>query len=377
MRRAVLLLGLFIGAAPASAQDFDRRILPRAPVYARNATCAPVSLSMPKSRHAAINGNLVCPTPADMPLTQGDSAMCFAYATADMISQRVGAVVSPMDVATKYYFADAARLALSTTSELRRELAALGDFDATVRHSRDTIDIAAAGNAAREPLFDKLEGGEEDIAALLYNIDGLCLDADLPSFDGYMFARDFLRRNFLRARFAPKPNLTPRAVATTSDRLRSPLADAYNAAWVAHTERSCRRRPSPVPLLPAAYRIAHDRQAVIEMLQEGRPISAAKKNRMMAMIDYALDNGRAPAVGYTYWVLEEREANDPDITADHSSVVLARRRANGVCQYQVQDNTGEYCAAMKPHIAARCENGRIWLTEGELREAAYSVVYLR
>lgn len=377
VRLAALVLGAFVGAQAAFAYDVDRRILPRAPAYKRNAACAPVRLEVPRSRHFAIDGSLVCPTPADMPLTQGDSAMCFAYATADMISQRIGMVVSPMDVATKYYFADPARLALIDEPELRHNIAAHGDLAAVVRHSRDAVDISRDGNAARQPLFDKLEGGEEDLAALLYNVGGVCLDTDLPSFDGYKFARDFLRRSLLRATLAPGPNASYRALGTTPASLRSRTADAYNAAWVAETNRLCRRRPSPVPLLPVSYRIAPDRQAILEELQSGRKIARAKQDRMMAMIDYALDHGRAPAVGYTYWVLEEREAHDPDITADHSSIVLARRRADGACQYQVQDNTGEYCAAMKPEIRMRCENGRIWLTDAELREAAYSVVYLR
>ena len=43
-------------------------------------------------------------------LSQGDSAICFAYATADMISQRVQTEISALDVATKYYLTNPSRL---------------------------------------------------------------------------------------------------------------------------------------------------------------------------------------------------------------------------------------------------------------------------
>jgi hypothetical protein len=87
------------------------------------------------------------------------------------------------------------------------------------------------------------------------------------------------------------------------------------------------------------------------------------------MMDYALDHGRVPAVGYSWYVLEERDPKDPDLAAGHSSVVIAGRRSGSACQYQVQDNTGEYCSLMREGIGERCELGRIWLTEDELKRS--------
>jgi hypothetical protein len=65
------------------------------------------------------------------------------------------------------------------------------------------------------------------------------------------------------------------------------------------------------------------------------------------------------------------------LVADHSSVIIGRRRVGDTCQYRVQDNTGEYCAPMREGIRDRCELGRIWLTEDELKRTLYSVTYLR
>ncbi|WP_204270418.1 hypothetical protein, partial [Klebsiella aerogenes] len=60
------------------------------------------------------------------------------------------------------------------------------------------------GNRRREPYFDKLEGGEEDAAALLYNLDGLCTERDLPSHEGYAhFTKPFAKLRFSASVRAP------------------------------------------------------------------------------------------------------------------------------------------------------------------------------
>ena len=159
--------------------------------------------------------------------------------------------------------------------------------------------------------------------------------------------------------------------------LRSLKTDAFNEAWISHVESQCRRRPLPVPLLPISYRVATNETSFMQLLEEGHPPSDAQVDRIFSMVDYALDHGRAPAVGYSWYVLEARDPEDPDLAADHSSVVIARRRVGYACQYQVQDNTGEYCGFMREGIVDRCELGRIWLTEDELKRSLYSVTYLR
>jgi hypothetical protein len=113
------------------------------------------------------------------------------------------------------------------------------------------------------------------------------------------------------------------------------------------------------------------------MLESGRHPSKPKLDRILAMVDYALDHGRVPTVGYSWYLLEDRDPKDPDLFADHASPVIGRRKAGSVCQYRIQDNTGEYCGRMRDGIRERCDNGRIWVTESELRRTLYSVTYLR
>lgn len=372
---AALLLLFAVGSA-SSAQGFDPRILPAAPRYTRNAQCGAVQIAVPPSTHRLPGSNLISPKPADVPVGQGERAICFAYATADMISQRVGRAVSPLDVATKFYFADPTQLAAVRDPALQAHLRAHPTYLADIAWSRNAADISLDHNPGLHPYFDKLEGGEEDAAALLYNLGGLCEERDLPSHEGYAHFTSYYAAlrysSYVRA-----PNQCFRRVGTTADKLRSRRADAFNDAWLRQVEALCQRKPLPVPLLPVSYRVAANQLEFMEMLEEGQPPSAKDVNRMLSMVDYALDHGRAPTIGYSWYVLEERDPKDPDVAADHSSAVIARRRVGGRCQYRVQDNTGEYCARMREGIRERCDDGRVWLWEDELRRTLYSVIYLR
>ncbi|MBO1018658.1 hypothetical protein IPV08_01565 [Methylobacterium sp. SD274] len=373
------IAGLFGGLlllGQAGADEIDRRILPVAPTYTRNATCASVSATIPFEIHTGTQDVGISPSPKDLPLNQGESAICFAYATADMISHRVGRPVSPLDVATKFYFADPARLATISDPHLKRHLRAHPAYRADIAWSRNTAEVTKDGNPALEPYFDKIEGGEEDTAALLYNIGGYCEDRDLPSNDGYRYVMPTLRSLRYRTRLHPARQ-SFRAVAATASHLRGRRADSFNAAWIAHVEAVCRRVPLPVPLLPVSYRVAASQADFADMLESGRHPGRQKLDRILAMVDYALDRGRVPTVGYSWYLLEDRDPKDPDLFADHASPVIGRRKAEGTCQYRIQDNTGEYCGRMRDGIRERCDNGRIWVTESELRKTLYSVTYLR
>ena len=98
---------------------------------------------------------------------------------------------------------------------------------------RGRVDISEEKNTLRRPYFDKLEGGEEDVAALLLNIKGVCLDRDLPSDDAYYLYTALL--GILR-RAAPNPGICLRSVGATVPKLNDPIADVFNDAWV----RFCR-----------------------------------------------------------------------------------------------------------------------------------------
>jgi hypothetical protein len=157
LQATFIALLLFIISTPVlPAERVDTHFLPTNVRYTRNAKCDAVSIHMPPSTHSAIYGNMISPKRADMPLSQGDSAICFAYATADMISQRVRTEISALDVATKYYFVDPSRLAQSPNPDLQRHLRGMGDYRAAIAESRATTDVSNEHNPGRYTYIDML-----------------------------------------------------------------------------------------------------------------------------------------------------------------------------------------------------------------------------
>jgi len=372
---AALLLSCSTLITPVMAAD--NNLLPKSVFYARNSNCSDVNIRMPPSTHSAAEGNRISPRPAEMPLSQGDAAICFAYGAADMISQRVGVEISALDVATKYYFADPSRLTRSRNHDLQNYLRGMGDYRAAVAKSRATTEVSNEDNPGQRPYVDKLEDGDEVIASLLYNIGGLCRDKDLPSYDGFSHFSEYL--DLLRgwmALFDP-PRYSRTILAGAAPAALSPRTDAFNATWIRRVERQCHRQRLPAPLLPISYSFATSEASFMQRLDEGRPPSDAQVDRIFSMIDYALDHNRAPAIGYSWYALEAPAADDTDPVADHLSVVIGRRRVGTICQYRVQDNTGEFCGSMREGVRERCKLGRIWLAEDELKRTLYSVTYLR
>lgn len=338
-------------------EQADLTLLPPHPVYERNRQCSSINAH---KQYASV------------PLSQGEAAMCFAYSTAAMISQRVGFEVSPLDIATTFYLSDATRLAENRNRTVQRQVKTDKQLIPRLIHAQNSHDISADGNARNHPFIDKLEGGEEDAAAMLANLKPLCPEKDLPSYDGFdkqISLLDQMKRFASHA--SPRMNFRSLVGSPASVR-KSVAADYVNAKWMEYVNSRCKRIPSPVPLLPIVYRTAEDQEDL-----EGKRSSGINSSKVLRIIDYALDKKRYPVIAYSYYTIQDRALNDTDRFADHSSVVVARRKSGNQCQYLVEDNSGEFCHRFKAEFRSRCEFGRVWMTEGEIEKSVYSVVYLR
>lgn len=349
-----------IAAQAGACRAVDLKLLPQAPAYPSDSSCRTIE-----------------PPPFDkMPLSQGDTAICFAYATAGMISRRVGFEVSPLDVATTFFLSSPYDLR-SSRKEVSSYLKTNPRLMQTLVSDQYQVDVALDENPRARPYIDRLEGGEEDAAALMANLKGLCRDADLPSHDGF----EQYRAHLLQARFVSfvrKLNMCYRALVGTARRFRERVADHFNVQWLNLVQQRCQRTPSPVPLLPVSLRIAQDQEEFSSQSeQEDKSDKLKSRGKILDMIDYALNHGRHPVVGYSYYVLQLRALNDPDRFADHSSVVVGRKKMSDGCYYMVEDNSGEFCHRFYPQIRDRCLMGRIWLSRDELLRSVYSVIYLR
>ena len=76
-----------------------------------------------------------------------------------------------------------------------------------------------------------------------------------------------------------------------------------------------KRFSTPVPLLPIVFRTAEDQEAL-----EGKSGASIDSRQILRIIDYALDKGRHPVIGYSYYALQSRAPSDTDRFADHSSL---------------------------------------------------------
>ncbi len=246
-----------------------------------------------------------------------------------------------------------------------------------LRTHRANIDVTADLNPARIPFVDKLEGGEENYTVMLASRRGLCRESELPSDEGF---RDYFGLLFyfrFRALAARDAKICRKEFFGVPSSMRSDEADYVNAHWLRYADQRCHRFKSPVPLVPVVYRLAYDLVALLEQKAAGWKPSRAQGARAFAMIDYALEHHRYPAVGYSYEALEKRLPTEGERDIDHSSVIVGRKKIGGVCHYMLQDDVGENCIKFYPKLRDRCALGHIWLTRPELLETLHSVMYLR
>lgn len=350
------MLAILALIAPAQAIGADLALLSQNPSYRQNAGCSTIA-----------------PPPIlEMPHSEGDFAVCFAYGSADMIAQRIGVAVSPVDLATGYFLADADHPLRFGRSGLRDPAAAF-----SIAESRRGVDVTDEPNPRRTPYVARLEGGEERFAVQIANARGLCAESDLPSREGFRHYVGQLYYFRFLALAATETKICRKGLFGVPPELRDDMADAANIAWLNYVETRCRRFKSPVPLKPVSYHIADDLEALLGQEAQGWTPSPAQAYEVFARIDYALDHKRYPVIGYSYEVLEKRMPGERDRDIDHSSVIVARRMMGGACHYMVQDDSGESCVNFYPRLRDRCTLGRIWLTRPELRKTLHSVTYLR
>jgi hypothetical protein len=234
--------------APAQAISADRALLPKNPRYRQNVACSTIA----------------SPKMIEMPHSEGDFAVCFAYGSADMIAQRIGVAVSPVDLATGYFLADVDHQLRYGRPAQRDPAGAI-----SIAESRRGVDVTAESNPRRTPYMDRLEGGEERFAAQIANVRGLCRESDLPSKEGF---RHYVGQLFyfrVLALAATETKICRKGLFGVPPELRDDMADAVNIAWLNYVETRCRRFKSPVPLKPVTYSIVYDLEALLRQKAKG------------------------------------------------------------------------------------------------------------
>ena len=344
------MLSLLISVAAFAAEP---SYLPRDVQFAKPRTCRAVDYrsELPPAR------------------ASGQSAYCFAYSSANLLTQRTGVDVSALDLATGFYLNKPAEFARRVSA---RVLAELGP-EFLNRLPRETF-RAGVDIDGKLAILPHLEGGFEASTLALANARGLCGDRQLPGEGGtdrYARVIATFRQSALHGR-AP----AGAEVEGISSRFRGPVADRFHTAWLRFAAKRCKSRPSPLDILPVDFGLAATSREFQVFRSEGR-VGDDDQTRVLAALDYALDHGRVAAIGFDLNTVQSH-AEYVDDDGDHSVAIVGRRREpGGSCQYLVRDSAGYPCADFSTAVRARCEGRHYWLTEGELRRSLYSVVYLR
>jgi hypothetical protein len=378
------LFSIFVFAALAQAQmpnqkqadpasnigSIDPLFLPADPSFARSHDCKNVDYRLQLGAYR----------------NQGETALCFAYTSAELVQHRTGLSVSALDLATTFYFANVGLLRSQHSPLLQEYLASHADFENTLFGERmgPDVDVAPIGSDSGEthPMFHQLEGGFEVPTLVLANLKGLCSEQNLPSAGGLKSHMDFILSHEKAA--LEGTGAVGQEVSEIIDRFRDPVADIFNTAWLQYVEAKCKRVVSKTPIIPVSYSMASDIRDFYNKVAAHK-ITKENKARLVAVLDFALNHARIAAIGYDLSTILDPNSeevqkwtnpSDPG-DGDHSSLVVARRKINGHCQYLIRDPSGFDCQDYLPKYAKRCEQHHIWLEEDELLESFYDIVYLR
>ena len=354
----------------------NANLLPAAANYERDSDCSeisppPVFFVNGQQGPASRKGTepLRPPDGLRTPVSQGEADLCFAYASAEAVTQRTGVNVSALDVATTYFFGDVDAVVDTKNAALRNELAASYpgvDLAAKIQLDRASVELLGtlADQNPAHAYIDVLAGGEETSAILMANAKGLCSDRDLPSDDGFKNHEQVLAsfKTQVATGFA---HVKP-AVAGVG--FYDAAAKAVNAMWTQYVDQRCKRVPNSIPLLSIGYSAAEDLEHWRKMESKAKATA-----EMYARIDYALNNGRVPIVSMDWYILEDPDGTD----GTHDATIIGRKKVHGICHYLMRDNVNEPCENLHDKFQQRCNNGHIWLTESELAETMFGVTYLR
>jgi len=306
------------------------------------------------------------------PRAQDGTSWCYAHSAADLLSQAVGARVSSFDLATTYLLADETKLRKIQKPQVRDYLRQHPDFEMRVQESRKEEDAYKPEHIlAADGMVDT--GGKDDEAIMLSNVKGLCLADKLPSGEANLNKYlDAIRDNYLNE---DKQDIPEGPIGAVVNDVAKIMARAFQK-WV---DQKCGKRLQPLkPILPLEISVAESLEEYKHVVSSGEIRPAEARATLLTELNRVLDSGKAAAIAYESYDLYPK--GDPKGThpyGDHSSVVAARKKINGVCHYFVRNHYGATCG-YRPEFEPLCEkaNGGVWVP-GDALTHLYSVISVR
>lgn len=307
---------------------------------------------------------------------QGDKSWCFAFAAADLVSQKTKKRVSAADLALTYLNSDADRLKQLQSNEIKEFLKEHPDYFsllAKARKDKDSIgDLRNKFIASDKGLIDT--GGSTSDTVFLANLKGLCLEKDFPSEDESV--QNDLKKT--AAAHFKLENKKKACIGTPQTDNTSAIEDLVSHAIISNYEKKvdlqCKREPH-APLIPVSKGMAS--MPEFKKKYEHDPVARKKfQDELFKTMNTALDQDKAVGIGYSLYSVARAEQDETDKHGDHASSIVGRKMINGKCHYLLRNTQGPACdynAELKP----RCSQGHVWVTEAELSDSLYEVIYLK
>lgn len=311
---------------------------------------------------------------------QDELSWCFAYTSADLVSQRIGKKVSATDLASTFILADANKLLKSPDPEVQAYLRANPDFADLITKTRnfEKLDYSPEGLLTEKGMKDT--GGAEDVTIMLANTKGYCLESKFPSREKVQdkFFHDVQKLLYRRYRADKMSFCSDLPVASDpTSALIDPVSLAIAKIYEEELDKKCRRQPLPVTLVPVMKKYADSLPEYRSLIEKGEVKRSESEQALLDSLDHALDNHRVAAIGYSANLIMKPEPGDKDQHGDHSSTIVARKQIGGTCHYLIRNTWGDNCSLYLPKFRKRCEAGNVWVSGDELKDSLYSVIYLK
>lgn len=313
---------------------------------------------------------------------------CFAYTTADLISEKIDLEVSALDISFNMIFSDTSFFKKQKNDRLKKFIRSNKNIFKDIDHAREIPDGQAASFYSGSNIFKGLElGGFEAAAIFLANAKDICPESQMPSSD---IKIDELV-DLSKAQFESinkHPSLSEKLGAEFSFIKLVNSTDVEAKALISIFQNNlnymCHRIKINTQLIPKFIEIAGDLDDFKSELTKNPLKLKLNQKKLINVINYVLtQKNQSLAIGISARSLRIR--NDYELSlsyedflyaGEHSVLVVGRKFENNENYFLIRNSWGESCDGYIQKIKRNCENGYFWISEDDLLSTLYSVVYL-
>ena len=310
---------------------------------------------------------------------QKHSGFCWAYSASDLISQKVGRLVSASDLATTFLVSPAERLRTSASPQVQSYLRQNPRFFTSLKAARDHEESWIGKGKARRAMrmiadedhgFTSL-GGDESAAILLANLKGYCAESRFPSDPDAVITMMKTAKHNVKL----KKNLSQECLKETGNDSTigslNAIGGAIVKAYEADVDKRCKHSAFRPAVIPETLSYLNE----IESDHYSRRHKKKLREKLFSKADDVVERGLAVSVTLDMKSLEHDSEWGDDY---HVATIAGRKMIGGQCHYLLRNSYGnDACKMYKKRFRAKCEKGDLWLSQEDLRPAMNSITYIK